>query len=144
MEEPLRSAKFAHLIATPTRPPRYPVFHPKLLPKFLMDYGAGWGNHRNRNGTAPPVLNFHPWGREMVPYTVSSLLGGRAARRTRNPFFAGMPRKHGPTYASTVFRDTLSVTTADPLHSGEENRLVTTGQSARNRTLVVVHLYRAT
>ena len=25
MEEPLRSAKCAHLIATPTRPPRYPV-----------------------------------------------------------------------------------------------------------------------
>ena len=25
MEEPLRSAKFAHLIATPLRPPRYPV-----------------------------------------------------------------------------------------------------------------------
>ncbi|MGO8790129.1 MAG: BrnT family toxin [Terriglobia bacterium] len=76
----------------------------------------------------------------MVPYTVSSLLGRRARRQTWNPFFAGIPRKHGPTYASTVFRDTLSVTIADPLHSGEEDRFVTIGQSARNRTLVVVHL----
>jgi hypothetical protein len=32
-----------------------------------MDYGAGWGNRRNRGGTAPPVLNFHPWGRNTVP-----------------------------------------------------------------------------
>ena len=39
-----------------------------------------------------------------------------------------------------MFRDTLSVTIADPLHSGEEDRLVTIGQSSRNRTLVVVHL----
>ena len=39
-----------------------------------------------------------------------------------------------------MFRDTLSVTIADPLHSVEEDRLVTIGQSSRNRTLVVVHL----
>ena len=39
-----------------------------------------------------------------------------------------------------MFRDTLSVTIADPLHSDEEDRFVTIGQSARNRTLVVVHL----
>src|SRR6266566_9425883 len=40
------------------------LFHPKLLPKFLMGYCAGWGNRRNRDGTAPPVLNIHPWGRK--------------------------------------------------------------------------------
>jgi uncharacterized protein len=39
-----------------------------------------------------------------------------------------------------VFRDILSITIADPSHSGEEDRLVTIGRSARNRTLVVVHL----
>jgi hypothetical protein len=35
------------------------LFHPKLLPKFLMDYCAGWGNRTNRDGTVPPVLNIH-------------------------------------------------------------------------------------
>ena len=30
MEEPLRSAKYAHLIATPTGPRRYPVPQPDL------------------------------------------------------------------------------------------------------------------
>ena len=51
-------------------------------------------------------------------------------------------RKHGVSFeeAASVFRDTLSVTIADPLHSGAEDRFVTIGQSARNRTLVVVHL----
>jgi len=42
-----------------------------------------------------------------------------------------------------VFRDTLSVTIADPLESGEEDRFVTIGRSGRNRTLVVAHLRRA-
>jgi hypothetical protein len=51
-------------------------------------------------------------------------------------------RKHGVSFeeAASVFRDTLSVTIADPLYSGEEDRFVTIGQSARNRTSVVVHL----
>jgi uncharacterized DUF497 family protein len=51
-------------------------------------------------------------------------------------------RKHGVTFeeAASVFRDTLSVTIADPLHSTEEDRFVTIGRSARNRTLIVVHL----
>jgi uncharacterized DUF497 family protein len=51
-------------------------------------------------------------------------------------------RKHGVSFeeAASVFRDTLSVTIPDPLHSGEEDRIVTMGQSARNRILVVVHL----
>jgi uncharacterized DUF497 family protein len=51
-------------------------------------------------------------------------------------------RKHGVTFqeAASVFRDTLSVTIGDPLHSTEENRFVTIGQSDRGRTLVVVHL----
>ena len=40
----------------------YPLFHPKLLPKFLMDYCAGWGNRTNRDGTAQPVFNIHLWG----------------------------------------------------------------------------------
>jgi uncharacterized DUF497 family protein len=50
-------------------------------------------------------------------------------------------RKHGVSFeeAASVFRDTLSVTIADPLHSSEGDRFVTIGQSARNRTLVVVH-----
>jgi uncharacterized protein len=50
--------------------------------------------------------------------------------------------KHGVSFeeAASVFRDTLSVTIGDPLHSGEEDRFVTIGQAARNRILVVVHL----
>jgi uncharacterized DUF497 family protein len=51
-------------------------------------------------------------------------------------------RKHGVSFeeAASVFRDTLSVTIADPSHSGEEDRYVTIGQSALNRTLDVIHL----
>ena len=51
-------------------------------------------------------------------------------------------RKHGVSFeeAASVFRDGLSVTINDPLHSGEENRLVTIGQSHQARLLVVVHL----
>jgi uncharacterized protein len=49
--------------------------------------------------------------------------------------------KHGVTFeeAASAFRDTLSVTVGDPLHSTEENRFVTIGRSERGRTLVVVH-----
>jgi uncharacterized DUF497 family protein len=49
--------------------------------------------------------------------------------------------KHGVTFeeAASAFRDTLSVTLSDPLHSIEENRFVTVGRSKRGRTLVVVH-----
>jgi hypothetical protein len=38
-----------------------------------MDYGAGWGNRRNRDGTAPPVLNIHLWGRKTVPGTCEKI-----------------------------------------------------------------------
>jgi hypothetical protein len=50
-------------------------------------------------------------------------------------------RKHGVTFeeGASVFRDVLSVTISDPLHSGEQSRFVTIGRSARDRTLVVVH-----
>lgn len=50
-------------------------------------------------------------------------------------------RKHGVTFeeGASVFRDALSVTISDPLHSTEEDRFVTIGRSDRNRTLVVVH-----
>lgn len=50
-------------------------------------------------------------------------------------------RKHGVTFeeAASVFRDVLSVTINDPLHSTEESRLVTIGRSDRDRTLVVAH-----
>ena len=44
--------------------------------------------------------------------------------------------------ASTVFRDTLSITVGDPLHSEHEDRLVLIGRSQRNRLLVVVHVER--
>ena len=42
----------------------------QLLPKFLMDYVAGWGNRTNRDGTAPPVPNIHLWGekRFLTPF----------------------------------------------------------------------------
>ena len=50
-------------------------------------------------------------------------------------------RKHGVAFeeAASVFRDVLSVTISDPLHSAEEGRFVTIGQSDRSRTLIVVH-----
>jgi len=50
-------------------------------------------------------------------------------------------RKHGVPFeeAATVFRDVLSVTISDPLHSIEESRFVTIGRSDRGRTLVVIH-----
>lgn len=53
-------------------------------------------------------------------------------------------RKHGITFeeAATIFDDPLSLTIDDPLHSKEENRFVTIGQSVRQRTLVVVHADR--
>ena len=50
-------------------------------------------------------------------------------------------RKHGVSFeeAASLFRDVLSVTISDPLHSSEESRFVTIGRSDRGRTLVVVH-----
>jgi uncharacterized DUF497 family protein len=50
-------------------------------------------------------------------------------------------RKHGVSFeeASTVFRDTLSATAADPDHSIEERRFITFGNSKKNRLLVVAH-----
>jgi len=52
--------------------------------------------------------------------------------------------KHGVSFdeASTVFRDTLSITINAPLHSENEKRFVLIGCSSRNRLLVVVHAER--
>jgi uncharacterized DUF497 family protein len=52
--------------------------------------------------------------------------------------------KHGVSFeeAATVFGDPLSLTIIDPLHSIDEDRFVTIGQSIRERTLVVVHTER--
>lgn len=49
-------------------------------------------------------------------------------------------RKHGVTFeeASTVFSDPRSVTIYDPVHSDEEDRYITLGESQRRRLLVVV------
>lgn len=44
--------------------------------------------------------------------------------------------------ASTVFRDELSLTIDDPLHSSEENRFIIIGESIEKRLLVVVHTER--
>jgi len=53
-------------------------------------------------------------------------------------------RKHGIKFeeASTIFGDTLSLTIPDPHHSLGKDRFVTTGMSARGRTLVVMHTDR--
>jgi uncharacterized protein len=53
-------------------------------------------------------------------------------------------KKHGVSFseASTVFADPLSRTIIDPLHSDQEGRFVTLGQSSLQHTLVVVHTYR--
>jgi uncharacterized protein len=52
--------------------------------------------------------------------------------------------KHGVAFteAATVFGDPLSLTIADPLHSTDEERFVTIGQSTEGRLLVVVHTER--
>ena len=53
-------------------------------------------------------------------------------------------RAHGVSFdeASTAFRDPLSKTIDDPLHSVGEERFVLIGHSIRGRLLVVVHTER--
>ncbi|MFZ2807526.1 MAG: BrnT family toxin [Desulfosalsimonadaceae bacterium] len=53
--------------------------------------------------------------------------------------------KHDVSFeeASTVFRDPLSLTIDDPLHSSGEMRMVQIGISHKNRLLVVVHIERS-
>ena len=48
-------------------------------------------------------------------------------------------RKHGVSFeeASSVFADPLALTIPDPLHSEEEDRFVTLGESHRRRLVVV-------
>ena len=52
--------------------------------------------------------------------------------------------KHGVSFseASTVFADPLSRTIPDPLHSHDEDRFITVGESPAGHTLVVVHTHR--
>jgi uncharacterized DUF497 family protein len=52
--------------------------------------------------------------------------------------------KHGVSFdeASTTFKDPLSLTIDDPLHSRDEERLVHIGLSYKNRILIVVHTER--
>ena len=49
-------------------------------------------------------------------------------------------KKHGVSFeeASTIFGDPLALTIPDPLHSEEEDRFITLGESHRRRLLVVV------
>lgn len=49
-------------------------------------------------------------------------------------------KKHGVSFeeASSVFACPLSLTIADPLHSNEEDRFITLGESNNGRLLVVV------
>jgi len=51
---------------------------------------------------------------------------------------------HGVSFeeASTAFRDPLSLTKDDPLHSRDEERLVLIGMSYNNHLLVIVHTER--
>ncbi|HEX5368308.1 MAG TPA: BrnT family toxin [Dehalococcoidia bacterium] len=51
---------------------------------------------------------------------------------------------HGVSFdeAATVFRDPLSLTIGDPIHSNDEERWVILGYSFRGRLLVVVHSER--
>jgi uncharacterized DUF497 family protein len=53
-------------------------------------------------------------------------------------------KTHGITFdeVSTAFKDTLSLTIYDPLHSEDEVRFVLIGNSHKNRLLVVVHTER--
>jgi uncharacterized DUF497 family protein len=58
---------------------------------------------------------------------------------------AANQRKHGVSFleAATAFRDDLSITVPDPLHSQEENRFILIGISAESRLLTVVHVERS-
>lgn len=51
---------------------------------------------------------------------------------------------HGVAFdeAGSAFRDALSLTIYDPLHSEEEDRFVLLGNSRKDRLLVVVHTVR--
>ena len=51
---------------------------------------------------------------------------------------------HGISFdeASTAFKDALSLTIHDPLHSDEEDRFTLVGNSAKDRILVVVYAER--
>jgi uncharacterized DUF497 family protein len=51
---------------------------------------------------------------------------------------------HGVSFdeAGTAFRDVLSLTIYDPLHSEAEDRFVLLGNSHKDRLLVVVHTVR--
>lgn len=53
-------------------------------------------------------------------------------------------KAHGVSFdeASTAFRDPLSRTIGDPLHSDDEERLVLIGQSIEGRLLVIIHTER--
>ena len=53
-------------------------------------------------------------------------------------------KTHGVSFdeASTAFRDALSKTIEDPLHSEYEERFVLIGQSIQGRILVIVHTDR--
>jgi len=54
------------------------------------------------------------------------------------------PAKHGVSFdeASTVFGDPFAWTIDDPDHSSDENRLLTTGYSNRQRVIIVGHTDR--
>ena len=53
--------------------------------------------------------------------------------------------KHGVPFdeALTVFADLLALTGYDPVHSSDEDRYITMGQSAAGRLLVVSHTDRS-
>jgi hypothetical protein len=53
-------------------------------------------------------------------------------------------KTHGVSFdeASTAFRDPLSQTIDDPLHSSDEERFVLIGRSISGRLLVIVHTDR--
>jgi uncharacterized protein len=72
-------------------------------------------------------------------------------RRIMGLLFEWDPKKarlniktHGVSFdeASTAFRDPLSQTIGDPLHSEEEERFVLIGRSIQGRLLVIVHTNR--
>ena len=53
-------------------------------------------------------------------------------------------KEHGGSFdeATTIFRDTLSITISDPDHSGYEDRFIDIGMSHRMRLLVVSYTER--
>jgi hypothetical protein len=125
-----------------------------------MDYGAGRGNRRNRDGPAPPVLGIHPWGRKTVtdPFPPSRdffpcCTLPSAAHPTPTNLPAGVTVGVPPTVISTLAARTWGIksyTTVRAVYSpfqlygvnqvGTGQRSFAAGRKAAHRAIPAMHI----